>query len=175
MSNNWKKTIRKEEVTKQTICMWMYIGNNTGAPWDLTVAEWYWSESLEKMVNGFKEVVIRDLINSYFLYDEEKYNQDKIQTRDLKMILEKAMKSEDGKEYKEVLEEIINHLECNPKSFDELNDLIMDVVELVNKMDIPLSITLVKGFSNCISLLKEHDQYNPELTGKEMLEKDIYC
>ncbi len=175
MSNNWKNTIRKEEVTRKTICMYMYIGSNTGAPWDLTVAKWYWSDSLENMVNGFKEVVIRDLINSYFLYDEEKYNQDKIQTRDLQAILALAQFSEDGIEHKKTLREIGDKLYFDTKSLDELNDWIMDVVELVNKMDIHLSITLVKGFSNCIVLLKEHDQYNPELTGKEMLEKDIYC
>lgn len=175
MSNKWKNTIRKEEVTKKTICMWMYIGNNTGAPWDLTVAEWYWSESLEKMVNGFKEVVIRDLINLYFLYDEEKYNQDKIQTRNLQQILELAMKSEDGKEYKQVLREIGDKLDFNSNSFDEFNDWVMDVVELVNKVDIPLSITLVKGFNNCIPLLKDHDQYDIELSAKEMLENDILC
>lgn len=174
MSNKWRKTVRSEEVTKKSICMWMYIGNNTGCPWDLTVAEWYWSESLDTMINGFKEVVIRDLICSHFLYDEQKYNQDKIQTRELSTILSLAIDSEDGSEHKSIFAKIKDCLSVVPNSFEELNEWVMDAVELVNEVNIPLSITLVKGFCNCIPLLKDHDVYNPNNSAKEMLENDNY-
>ena len=33
---------------------------------------------------------------------------------------------------------------------------------------------IVKGFGNCISMLMAHDTYDPNKTGKEMLENDNF-
>lgn len=168
----WKELSKKEELSRNSICMWFEAGEYTGAPWDVVSGEWFWSEDLSTMYNCLREVVVRETIQCHYLFDEGKYNPERLNKYELEEIITLAKYSDEDKSNYKVFSEILEKLLEVPKNFEQLNNLIMDTVDLFKKLDIKMSVTLVKGFDNCISLLKAHDMYDQQKSGKEMLESD---
>ena len=172
-----RKYTKVEETNNKTICMWMEGGNNTGCPWDLQIGEWFWSESLSKMFLCFRDVVVADTIKAFFEietnFDDEEEERD-LEGNDMYSVITLASLSVKSKSKKEKLKKIKERLISKPLDFEQFNDMIMDVCEVFKSMNIPVNVTLVKGFGNCIPMLMAHDMYDPKKSGKEMLENDYF-
>ena len=53
-----RNLVKTQEVTNQSYCIWLQVGNNTDCFWDLTYGEWYWSDKLSDIYIGFKNVIV---------------------------------------------------------------------------------------------------------------------
>ena len=156
-----REQMKIEEVNNKTYCMFMEIGNNTGCPWDLTIGEWYWTNNISKMYYCLRDEIAAEAISNYFeseSFDEEGEELDSKEKAKQEMVLKKITK----------------RLMRMPKSFEALNNMAMDICEMFKSINVPMNITFVKGFGNCIPLLMAHDAYDLNQTAKEMLENDIF-
>ena len=175
-----RELIKNEEVNNKTYCLFIELGNNTGCPWDLTIGEWYWSNNLSKMYYCLRDVIVGEAIKNYFeLKTKYEWTDEEInlENKDGIFLARHAALSLDDeeKDKKEILRKIATRLMRSRKSFEALNNMILDICDMLKRIDIPMNITFVKGFGNCIPMLTAHDAYDPNQTEKEMLEKDIYC
>ena len=156
-----RNLVKTQELTNQSYCIWLQVGNNTDCFWDLTYGEWYWSDKLSDIYIGFKDVIVDEAIKAYFQIEEGDVEISRL-----------PGSSPDIEPRLETISKIHERISEEPNSFEQLNDMIMDTCEMFKSIDVPMNITLVKGFGNCIPMLMAHDMYDPKKTGKEMLEKD---
>ena len=154
-----REKMKIEEVNNKTYCIFMEVGNNTGCPWDLTIGEWFWSNNLSMMYYCLKEEIVAETVSDYF--ESESSDEEEIGAK------EKAKQEK-------VLKKVAKRLMRTRRSFEALNNMIMDICDMFKSIDVPLNITFVKGFGNCIPMLIAHDAYDPNKTGKEMLENDNF-
>lgn len=166
-----------EEVNNKTYCIYMEVGGDTSCYWDLTVGEWFWSEDIYKIYHCFKDVIVGETIRAYFeLNPKYEGSDEEINLEELEgnILVGLAQLSIEDKKVQKALRKIGNRLIGIPQSFEALNNKIIYICDIFKSIDIPLNITFVKGFSNCIPLLKAHDAFALEKTGKEMLENDNF-
>ena len=166
-----------EEVNNKTYCMFMELGNNTDCPWDLTIGEWYWTNNISKMYYCLRDVVVGEAIRNYFelktKYEwcDEEIN---VENKDGIFLTRLASLSTEDEDKRIALTKIYKRLIRSRKSFEALNNMIIDICDMFKSIDIPMNITFVKGFGNCIPLLMAHDAFDPTKPAREMLENDNF-
>ena len=175
-----RELCKMENVSSKSYCMWFQLSNNSDWLDECEIGEWFWSNSISKISKLFTEYLVGEIIKMSFDFEElvdkgliEENPVDDDEEHESKYYIDLASLLLKKKIH--VFDKLKERISVKPKTFEELNDMIIDVVKIFNRLHIDLSITLVKGFSNCIPLIKAHGNYDDEATNLELISNDSLC
>lgn len=161
---------RNEEVTKETYCLWHECVLGMPPMCFLEVGEWLWNSNLEKLLLCFKETVAWTL-SCNVCNNADYATEDKSAIEILEFYsddFDTSIKEADmAKQLIELLRENVN----DPKL---VNDYLMKIFNIFNKLGAESSFAFCRGIDECMAIVSEHTYGDipPYSTVKEVLLKD---